>query len=67
MLTDKRAKGKNIIIPALFREQNKLYLAFNCDKLLINVAAEDLKWKNWQKPRITFEKELIGFVCKASP
>ena len=59
----KRLKKNYRIFQAYNSESNPIYIAINCDKKLINVTNQRLKWKSWESPIKGFEFKMIKDLC----
>ena len=59
-----RRKENKLIIPFINTKLQKMYLAIDCKKSMINVTEPNLQWKSWAKPIEAFEFNLINDLCR---
>ncbi len=59
-----KTKERNHIVPALNLQKKPIFIAINCDKLLLNTTGINLTWKGWLSPNYRFESNLLNDYCK---
>ena len=62
-LYNKLINSSVVIHSAINSKNQKIYIAFNCNKMLINVTSSNLVWQEWIKPRLPFENKMINDIC----
>ncbi len=57
-------RRKNIIIMESYNlEDQLLYLAFDCNTMLMNVTGSNFQWKEWKGITSLFEQKMLNGVC----
>ena len=51
------------IIPGLNNDKQRIFLALNCKFKILNVTGSQLKWKEWSKPKHSFEYNILKTFC----
>ena len=56
-------RENTIIVQAKSSNSNTFFIALNCYHNKINVTSDTFIWKQWTKPRLDFEHQIIKRLC----
>ncbi len=59
----KKNRNNIVIVEAMNKNNQLIYVALSCKKKLLNVTGINLDWKGWVKPEFPFENQILNDFC----